>query len=236
MELGEDFEGVFALQPQHLVYGAAEKAAGRSPVGTSPYWGGKVPPWGTPGLSASRGDEGTMMLEAGWGQPAATRTQSSRLVPRPSSPRGSWFPQSPSTGGTTACVSPNCTQCHPPKFPPPDCTSSLFVYLPLQLDKRDARKQRDKVRPALLRLEGAPGPAAPCAPSPWGGGRVLGDARDGDAAGGGFGSLTRGRVRESETWVKHGGETWACRASMGLWGPTGWGESSSWGDTRVIGR
>lgn len=52
----------------------------------SPYWGGRVPPWGTPGLSASRGDEGTMMLEAGWGQPAATRTQRSRLVPHPSSP------------------------------------------------------------------------------------------------------------------------------------------------------
>lgn len=160
--------GTFALQPQRLMYGAAEKAIFRSPAAGSPFWGAGVPPRGTICFSSSCGGGGTrgVGMPAG-GQAAAARTERSRFLPRPSFPSTrfgipfpanlrhkwdrSWHLADPSS------VPAACRNSHLPA-----CVASFSVYLPSHLNMRDARKQRGKVQAGRLPL--APLPRAPRAP------------------------------------------------------------------------
>jgi len=109
MEEGEswgDVRGLFALQPQRLMYGAAENAA--FPERGSPFWGAGIPPWASLRRLVRRRRDLRHR-----GQPAAAGTERSRFAPGPSSPSvrlGVPFPANPGTSGITAGVSPTRAQ------------------------------------------------------------------------------------------------------------------------------
>lgn len=170
---------MFALWPQFLVYGAAEKAPRRSPAGRVPILGCQGPSMGHNLLLRRQRD--AWHRDAGQWQPAATRIRCGWFVLCPSFPSiclGIPFPGTlrHKRDQRRCLTNVRSVPTAPPEFPPP---RPRFLLLPLFAlapeQTRGSKAERQSSTRAAATAAGCLCPA-PLPPAPRRGGSAPGDA------------------------------------------------------------